>query len=434
MTHAMTNALLIKLKPVSPWRIGPDSGDRDRVDRVFHSDSLYSAVSSAMFLLDQGEEWLDATARHAAPAVRFGSCFPFQGDTLFIAPPASLWPPPPSAKVRWKGARFVPVSVVESLLNGKPIREESWTIDVPSECLISVHQQNQPNPGPYRISVRSAAAVDRAGAGVAPHSTGCLEFSPGAGLWTVAAFASDAAQQRWDGPVRAAFRLLADSGFGGERSGGFGRSKMPEFAAGAFPDILLRPAPNSDSAWWLLSLFHPSEGDVIDWSRGNYSLVTRQGRIESRARWGDPKQATRMVSEGSVLVASSAPNGAATDVAPEGFPHPVYRSGFALSIPIPFKAAPVQFIPPMPAETAPPPAPAEPAQPAPAEAAELEPSTEEPAPLTTEPPVAEPEPPAPEPAGAAPPETPPESAPEPADPSGEPSASQPGFGTPGEES
>ena len=40
--------MLIKLQPTAPWRIGPDSGDRDRVDRIYHSDTLYSAVSSAM--------------------------------------------------------------------------------------------------------------------------------------------------------------------------------------------------------------------------------------------------------------------------------------------------------------------------------------------------------------------------------------------------
>jgi hypothetical protein len=36
-----------------------------------------------------------------------------------------------------------------------------------------------------------------------------------------------------------------------------------------------------------------------------------------------------------VLVASAVPRGSAADVAPEGFPHPVYRAGFALAIPIP---------------------------------------------------------------------------------------------------
>jgi hypothetical protein len=42
-----------------------------------------------------------------------------------------------------------------------------------------------------------------------------------------------------------------------------------------------------------------------------------------------------MVTEGSVLVAATEPRGSAADVAPEGFPHPVYRAGFALAIPIP---------------------------------------------------------------------------------------------------
>jgi CRISPR/Cas system CSM-associated protein Csm4 (group 5 of RAMP superfamily) len=68
-------------------------------------------------------------------------------------------------------------------------------------------------------------------------------------------------------------------------------------------------------------------------------LTTRGGRVESDVRWGDPKKQTRMVAEGSVLVAAAEPRGAAADVAPEGFPHPVYRSGFALTVPIPLKAA-----------------------------------------------------------------------------------------------
>ncbi len=43
----MPAGLLIRLRPTGPWRIGPDSGDRDRVERIYHSDTLYSAVSRA---------------------------------------------------------------------------------------------------------------------------------------------------------------------------------------------------------------------------------------------------------------------------------------------------------------------------------------------------------------------------------------------------
>ena len=69
----------------------------------------------------------------------------------------------------------------------------------------------------------------------------------------------------------------------------------------------------------------------MDWKRGNYATVSRRGRIESSARWGEPKQPTTMIAEGSVLLASNELRGAASNVAPEGFPHPVYRAGFAVT-------------------------------------------------------------------------------------------------------
>lgn len=321
--------MLIRLHPSGPWRIGPDSGDRDRVDRVYHSDTLYSAVSSAMAQMGDLEAWLEATARRPDPAVRFSSCFPFQGDTLFVVPPRNLWPPPPSAKVRWKGARFMPLSLLGQLVTKRTVPEEGWTVDGASQCLIPIGSQ-----GPFRVSVRSAAAVDRWGTGVEPHSSACLEFAPGAGLWAIAAFSNDEAREQWSDRLQGVLRLLADSGFGGERSRGWGRATA-EFSED--PKELAAPAESSgETAWWMLSLFHPSDHDSIDWQRGDYSLTTRGGRIESQAGWGEAKKPTRMVAEGSVIFASTQPRGAAMNVAPEDFPHPVYRSGFALAVEIPW--------------------------------------------------------------------------------------------------
>src|SRR5271170_3445804 len=312
--------MLIKLHPTTPWRIGPDSGDRDRVDRIYHSDSLYSAVSSAMARLGILDDWLDATARAGIstapappvrvgdsgnagistapappvrvgdsvsapiPAVRFSSCFPFQGDVNFVVPPRSLWPPLASPKVRWRGAKFVPLSVVEELLASRSISEEGWTVDPASECLVPLAATGGTpglQGGPFRVSVRSSAAIDRHGSGAAPHSTACIEFAPNSGLWAVAAFADDAAREKWSAPVQGALKLLADSGFGGERSRGWGRAEVSfshksewgsamrclDVAAGLTPS----PDPAADSAWWMLSLFHPSSGDAIDWRRGSYS-------------------------------------------------------------------------------------------------------------------------------------------------------------------
>jgi hypothetical protein len=278
----------------------------------------------------------------------------------------------------------------------------------------------------------------------------CLEFRAGAGLWLVAAFHDEQAWSRLRDPVKAAFRLLADSGFGGERSRGWGRSEAPEFTEGTLPELILPPlaqaggapvetappteeggagasacqpqepltpapeeelheasgtdaiasrpdapapseAPDGSTFFdtadgaayaaretasavgvleleepvevaeeavedvpvpevlpeeagifeagakphWLLSLFAPSGQDAVDWSRGNYWLVERGGRIDSPAGSGELKKTVRMVGEGSVIYAPATPCGAAPDVAPGGFPHPVFRAGFAVSVPLP---------------------------------------------------------------------------------------------------
>ncbi|MBL8177713.1 MAG: hypothetical protein JNK48_23750 [Bryobacterales bacterium] len=354
----MVSGLLVQLRPTTPWRIAPDSGARDRVGTLFHSDSLYSALTHAMGYLGQLEDWLSATAAAQSPAVRFTSCFPFVEGTLLVTPPRNLWPPPPSPRVRWKGARYVPLSVVEKLLkepDGRLKEDEGWVVDSASECLLPPPRRGKAQ-APFRVTVRRSAAVDRftgtAGEAVA---TACLEFSEGSGLWTCAAFANEESRERWMGPVKAAFRLLSDSGFGGQRSRGWGRAAAPEFRQGGFPDLLLagpteiqpvaapageegepvaETAPAYETGYWLLSMFRPAESDVVDWNRGAYSVVERAGRVDSPAASGAVKKSVRMVTEGSVVLAAGAPQGSVADVAPDGFAHPVYRSGHVLSIPI----------------------------------------------------------------------------------------------------
>jgi hypothetical protein len=81
-------------------------------------------------------------------------------------------------------------------------------------------------------------------------------------------------------------------------------------------------------------LFAPAPTDAVDWKRGNYAVLSRGGRVESPAGSGELKKQVHMVAEGSVLFAAPSPRGVATDVAPEGFAHPVYRAGFAVAIPL----------------------------------------------------------------------------------------------------
>src|SRR5579862_6858029 len=98
----MPFSFIVRLRPTGPWRFGPDSGARDQVEMLCHSDAVFSAVTSAMVRLGLQEEWLEATVRAQAPVVKFSSLYPFQKDLLFVTPPRSVWPPAPSTKVRYK--------------------------------------------------------------------------------------------------------------------------------------------------------------------------------------------------------------------------------------------------------------------------------------------------------------------------------------------
>jgi CRISPR type III-A-associated RAMP protein Csm4 len=345
-----STALLIRLKPTSPWRIGPSSGDRDRVDRVYHSDSLYAALCSAMQQLGWLEEWLDATARAEHSAVAVSSCYPYLGDLLLVVPPKHVWPPPASSRVRWQGAKFVPLSVVDALIAGRPVKEEAWIVEPASECLLPSHVPA--GTSVFRTAVRSAAAIDREGQSLAAHSTACIEFAPSAGFWFAAQFRDAESKAAWADRFTAALRLLCDTGFGGERTQGWGRADMPVITEGNLPQLLIRPGrlpQESERAYWMLSLYHPSESDPVDWKRGQYALTSRSGRVESSAGWGSRKRETRMVTEGSVVIAVNqngsdrAPLGSCVDVAPEGFAHPVYRSGIALAIALPAPKKPLEL-------------------------------------------------------------------------------------------
>ena len=227
------------------------------------------------------------------------------------------------------------------------MREDAWTVDGETGCLLPSGRGLK--GGPFRVRLRSAAAVDRPTASqIETHSTACLEFAPTGGAWLAVTFRNDEARERWAGRVASAFGVLADTGIGGERSRGWGRFEIQAVTPGIFPDLLLRiPVPAAPAeaieeqagktAYWLLSLFSPAPDDSVDWGLGTYSLLMRAGRVESPAGCGTLKRCARMVSEGSVVVAQSALTGAAPDVAPDGFPHPVYRAGFALGFAIPWK-------------------------------------------------------------------------------------------------
>lgn len=342
----MQQALVIRLRPTGPWRYGPGEGGLDRVDTLFRSDRLYSAVTLAMRDLGFLDEWLAVTAQGSA-SIALSSLFPFQGESLFTIPPATAWPPlsglvnAPSpvflSKIRWKAAQFVPLTLIDSLLTGQSILADQWLPDPESGCLL---RRDRPSASPFRISTRHSAAVDRRSrTSFETRSAACVEFEAGSGLWSVVRFAGESVESEWSSRIQGAFRLLSDSGFGGRRTCGWGQAQAPEFQRGTWPGVLFpklaralaqrngsESGNDAGSQFWLLSLFSPAPDDQVDWTAGAYQLTLRSGVAT---------KALRMIAEGSVLAAQSEPIGKAVDIAPYGFAHPVYRSGLALALRLP---------------------------------------------------------------------------------------------------
>ncbi len=327
----MAPALFVRLRPSGPWRFGPVTGAREETETIGRSDLAFAAVSSAMEDLGYGQEWLSAAASAAQPPVRFSSLFPFLGRTLYCTPPRSVWPPPASARVRWKAAKLIPLTAIQELLRGKPLAEDRWEVDSTSECLIPAG-----GAPPFRLARRSSAAVDRIAPGqVETHRSACIEFASNAGLWLAVVFADGEAEQLWRPRVEAAFRFLSDAGIGGERSRGWGQSEAPEFHAGTFPQIILPDFEENEASpeRWLLSLYSPAEDDQVDWSTGFYELTDRARRGGLHAR---------MVVEGSVLRVSGTLNGRALNLMADGESGPRWRAGFAVAIGLPAPQEPAE--------------------------------------------------------------------------------------------
>lgn len=335
----MNPALLVRIRPSTPWRISPETGLPGEAAAVLHSDAVYSAVTLALGQLGWMEEWLEATASpFREPAARFTSAFPWQRNLLYAPPPRGLWPPEGvSGRARWKGAELIPTHLAGALLRGERFAEQEWEVDGWCGCLIPAGSRSA--TGPFRMLRRSCAAVDRVTGGqVLPYVSGCVQFAPAAGVWCAVQFATQTAYAVWAPRIQAAFRLLGDSGIGGLRSRGFGRARSVDFQAGLLEDLLfgLAGAPQPGRGWWLLSVAAPAPDDPICWDEGDYQLLRRGGRVGSLMGGGAMKRVSRMLAEGSVIVSPKAPRGTAANVAPDGCPHPVIRSGYAVAISIPW--------------------------------------------------------------------------------------------------
>ena len=126
--------------------------------------------------------------------------------------------------------------------------------------------------------------------------------------------------------LMAALRLLSDTGLGGMRTQG----------SGQFEFTVTRPKPellerlNQAGPQILLNLTRPGPEEaqqISDDAESRYSLIRRDGFLDGSEL---QRQDVWMLAEGSLV--PTVLSGTLPDVAPPDYPHPVWRSGLAVSL------------------------------------------------------------------------------------------------------
>ncbi len=181
----------------------------------------------------------------------------------------------------------------------------------------------------WQIEATPHVTLDRLSQASAYYEVGRVIFAPGMRLCLLVEMANEAARA----PFERLLTLLGESGLGGKRANGYGAFQWQRGAplALTFTDQPRRAV--------LLSRFVPADDELAlarD-DRSTYQLVNVGGWCAAADGITLRRQSIMMMTEGSVIVvAGRMPQGRLVDVRPAAtIPHPVYRSGLALTVGIP---------------------------------------------------------------------------------------------------
>lgn len=310
---------IAKLEPKGPIHLGERENIREGSGAMPYSDTIFSAICHCLGML-YGPVQLEKMLAASPPWLSLSSGFPYWGDKYY-------WPVPLSAPVADKDTRkaaWVETAGLPHLLAGGAVRavwEKGQTLPLP-------HKEGESSPSlPWRMETIPRIGLNR----LTNHPDdryfqfGQVVFSDQAGI-----FFAYRAQPETEDKFKAAVRLMADEGLGGDRSSGKGAFRQPEFL-----EIDL-PVPEKAEGAMLLSLCYPGDEKETEALRqGSYTLVERRGYVFSPMGQSLRRRSVRLFSHGSTVAGHPDKlRGKLVDVTPEAFTaHRVYRNGLAYAIP-----------------------------------------------------------------------------------------------------
>jgi len=335
----------VHLRPRGAFHLGERGIGYEETAEWIHADTLFGALCAAWVVL-YGEDALTAdllpprpVPREWTPPFVLSSAFPYAGSVRFF--PAPLLPPPVPDPAAWSDVAWVSDSLFRAWVRREPLDESvrlhggAVAMARPEAEMLAQELEDRrlvTDPGSVRLWAQERVArvtLDSTSHASQLWHFGRLQFREGCGLFFLMRILRVKEER-----LRAALRLLGDTGIGGDRSAGHG---LFEADWSAFDPPW--QSPPEARGFVTLAPVWPRADQLVELLADGcrYRLVTRTGWIGSALPSPYRRKAVRMFAEGSVL--GGDPHrlwGTLADVTPEATPepiHPVYRWGVAFPVP-----------------------------------------------------------------------------------------------------
>jgi len=332
-----TQMKIIRIKFTSPLHISNVRGDYDISEKIFHSDSMYSAIIEAWNVLGLSG-FIPKSANENLPFA-ISSLFPFtfinniEEHLYFLPRPASFKPDVPiSINKKVKKIEYIDSFFFKQL-------QQKGKICIDEGCLKGIYYTDKPIDSNLMIAdVQPRVRVPRGADDSKPFYTERIYFKENSGLYFFLHYESDEIYRA----ILAALDYLKDEGIGTDRHVGNGM-----FTYEVDENAHIIHFDKIDSKYSLnLSLFipesHQQVKQIID-DKSYFETLIRGGWITSYPYITLRKKYVRTIKEGSVLQIEPGIYGKIADVTPDKnmLPpskqeiHPIFRVG--KSIWVPFK-------------------------------------------------------------------------------------------------
>lgn len=301
-------------------------------ENILHSDKLKNAIFTSAAKLSGTQVLTEAFF----DSFLLSSAFPFFKEHLFFPRPSCTLNFRDSSQIKAaKKAQFLGKSLFENFINGSPdfppahiqfLNQNTCISQEDIEIENFIYKQIQD-----RVNLSSSTS--------APHYMEQLRFHPDAGLFFIVQWRDDVTEQH-KALFQQGLAILEDEGVGSDRTYGYGQFTIQKNEKNLFHSIEL-DVPESGDFQLNLGLYRPNpqeqENISVDIKTAYYQLIERGGYIaepEESQYLSYRKHSAYFFDIGSVFPKRDQRMGEKIDLCPPEFPHPVWREGSSLFLPI----------------------------------------------------------------------------------------------------